>query len=177
MDLTKLVRAAIFTALAVGLGFSLLLVPNVELITVLIFLAGLCLGPAWGMLVGGTAELVYSGLNPLGSGLSFPPLLAAQLLAMILIGGLGGLLRPLFFQRYLSAPRRAALGLTGFLLTALYDFLTTLSYPLSAGFDWPQTVGIFLTGMGFTFLHQVSNAIVFVIAVPRVVNQLAPQDE
>ena len=41
MKLNKLVRAAIFAALAIGLGFSLLLIPNIELITVTIFISGL----------------------------------------------------------------------------------------------------------------------------------------
>ena len=69
MDLNKLVRASIFTALAIGLGFSLLMVPNVELITVIVFLSGLTLGVRWGILVGGTAEFIFSVLNPFGSGL------------------------------------------------------------------------------------------------------------
>jgi len=73
MKLNNLVRAAIFAALAIGVGFSLLLIPNIELITVTIFISGLTLGSAWGMLIGGTAEIIFSSLNPLGSGLSFPP--------------------------------------------------------------------------------------------------------
>ena len=68
MDLNKLVRASIFTALAIGLGFSLLMIPNIELITVIVFLSGLTLGIGWGILVGGTAELIFSVLNPFASG-------------------------------------------------------------------------------------------------------------
>lgn len=173
MDLNKLVRASIFTALAIGLGFSLIMVPNIELITVIIFLAGLTLGIGWGVLVGGTAELIFSILNPFGSGLVFPPLLLAQVLSMMIVGLAGGLMRPLFFKREFSAKNIADLAITGFILTFIFDSLTTLSYPFSVGFDLPQTVGIYISGIGFTILHQVSNAIVFAIGVPRVVKHLA----
>ncbi len=170
--LNKLVKAAIFAALAIGVGFALLLVPNVELITVLIFLSGLTLGSGWGMLVGGTAEFIFSALNPVGSGLMFPPLLLSQIISMVIVGALGGLLQPFFLRSHYSLLRVGAVGLTGFLLTFIYDSLTTLSYPLSAGFDWPQVFGIYLSGLSFTILHQVVNTVVFAIGVPRVVKRL-----
>jgi len=173
MDLNKLVRASIFTALAIGLGFSLLMVPNVELISVIVFLAGLTLGIRWGILVGGTAELIFSVLNPFGSGLVFPPLLLSQVVSMIIIGVAGGLLRPLFFKKDFSKRSIAGLAITGFLLTFVFDSLTTLSYPISVGFDLPQTIGIYISGIGFTFLHQISNAIVFAIGLPSVIKYLA----
>ncbi len=173
MNLNKLVRASIFTALAIGLGFSLIMVPNIELITVIVFLAGLTLGIGWGMLVGGTAELIFSVLNPFGSGLVFPPLLLSQIFSMIIIGAAGGLMRTLFFKREFSTKSIAGLAITGFILTFIFDSLTTLSYPFSVGFDLPQTIGIYISGIGFTILHQLSNAIIFVIGVPRVVRHLA----
>ena len=173
MDLNKLVRASIFTALAIGLGFSLLMVPNVELITVIVFLSGLTLGVRWGILVGGTAEFIFSVLNPFGSGLVFPPLLISQVVSMILIGAFGGFLRSVFYKKKYSSKRIAILAITGFILTFLFDSLTTLSYPVSVGFDFPQTFGIYLSGIGFTLLHQISNAIIFPIVIPKVVKHLA----
>lgn len=173
MDINKLVRASIFTALAIGLGFSLIMVPNIELITVIVFLAGLTLGIGWGILVGGTAELIFSVLNPFGSGLVFPPLLLSQIISMIIIGAAGGILRPLFFKQEFAVKSIASLAITGFILTFIFDSLTTLSYPFSAGFDLPQTIGIYISGIGFTILHQISNAVVFAIGVPRVIKHLA----
>ena len=173
MNLNKLVRASIFTALAIGLGFSLLMVPNVELITVIVFMAGLTLGIRWGVLVGGTAELIFSVLNPFGSGLIFPPLLISQEISMMMVGIAGGSLKLIFFKKEFSAKKISLLALTGFLLTFIFDSLTTLSYPLSAGFDLPQTVGIYISGIGFTILHQISNAIIFAVGVPKVVKHLA----
>ena len=71
MNLNKLVRAAIFAAMAIGLGFMFMLVPNLEFISVTVFLAGLTLGISYGAMVGGTAMLIYSVMNPLGSGLIY----------------------------------------------------------------------------------------------------------
>ena len=173
INLTKLVRASMFAALAVGLGYSLMLVPNVELITVIIFLSGLTLGIRWGILVGAVSEFIFSAMNPLGSGLIFPPLLAAQITSMLFVGLVGGLLRPVFFKKNLSSFRVGTLGLTGFLLTFIFDSLTTLSYPIGSGFDWPQTWAIYLSGIGFTIIHQISNGIIFAVGVPAVVKYLS----
>lgn len=173
MELNNLVRASIFSALAIGLGFSLLMIPNIEMITVIVFLAGLTLGARWGMIVGGTAEMIFSILNPFGSGLMFPPLLVSQVISMILIGLTGGLLRSVFFKKVISSKMLIMLSICGFLLTFLFDSLTSLSYPISMGFDFAQTFGIYIAGIGFTLMHQISNAIIFPIVIPKVVKYIA----
>ena len=175
MKLNNLVRAAIFAALAIGVGFSLLLIPNIELITVTIFISGLTLGSAWGMVIGGTAEIIFSSLNPLGSGLSFPPLFFSQVLSMIIIGAIGGVLRPIFYRTEFSFITLLGLGFTGLFVTFIYDSFTTLSYPLSAGFEFAQTLGIYISGLAFSLIHQISNAIVFIVGIPRVMKYLAVQ--
>ncbi len=172
MDLNNLVRAAILTALAIGAGYALLLIPNIELITVIIFISGLYLGPMWGLIVGASAELVFSGMNPMGSGLIFPPLFVAQILGMSLVGISGGLLRKFFFVARFSFFRMLSVGTVGFLLTFIFDSLTTLSYPLSAGFDYTRTMGLYISGMGFTLLHQVANTVIFALSIPRAMRHL-----
>ncbi len=173
MNLNKLVRASIFAALAIGAGFSLLMIPNVELITVIIFTAGLYLGPAWGLIVGGTAEMIFSGMNPLGSGLSFPPLFFAQIFGMAGVGFTGGLFRRIFMLKEFSLKKVIAVGVTGFVLTFIFDSITTLSYPVSAGFDLSRTIGLYISGIGFTLLHQVANGFIFAFGVPKITKFLA----
>ncbi len=73
MTLNNLVKAAIFSSTAIGLGFVFMFIPNLEFISVTVFLSGLTLGGYIGAIVGGTSMLVYSGLNPLGSGLIHLP--------------------------------------------------------------------------------------------------------
>ncbi|MFQ6677550.1 MAG: hypothetical protein ACE5D0_04445 [Fidelibacterota bacterium] len=176
MNLNKLVQASIFTALAIGAGFALLMIPNIELISVIVFLAGMHLGISWGVVIGGTAEMVFSGLNPMGSGLTFPPLFISQILGMVFIGFSGGFLGHFFFKKTISTFQCILLGLTGFLLTFIFDSLTTLSYPISAGFDLSRTIGLYISGIGFTLLHQVSNAVVFAVGVPSVTKYLVKSD-
>ena len=172
MELNNLVRAAIFAALAVGMGFSLMLVPNIELITVIVFLSGVTLGKGWGGLVGGTAIFIYSGMNPLGSGLSLPPLFFMQIFSMIITGLAGGIFRPLFFKKKFNLLSLVALSLLGFMLTLIYDVLTLISYPLSAGLGFTGALASLVQGLGFAVLHEVSNAVIFVVAVPRVVKYI-----
>jgi hypothetical protein len=172
MDLSKLVRASVFAAVSVGLGFSLLMIPNVEFISIVVFISGVTLGIGWGIVVGGTAEFIFSTLNPFGSGLLFPPLLLGQVLGMITIGAAGGLLRPLFFRKTFSVKIIFIAGVFGFILTFIFDSLTTLSYPLSAGYDWPQTLALYLSGLAFTLLHQISNAIIFSVGIPGIMRHL-----
>ena len=167
-ETVNLARAALFSALAIGAGYALLLVPNVELITAVVFVSGVYLGSRWGMIVGVLSEFVFSASNPLGSGLVFPPLLIAQVIGMGLIGFVGGILRKPFQSRDWPLGKVIFLGGIGVVLTFIYDTVTTLSYPLAAGFELKQTMVIYGAGLGFTILHQISNAIVFSTALPRV---------
>ncbi len=172
MELVNLVRASIFCAMAIAMGYSLMMVPNIELITVIIFLSGVILNIRWGVLVGFVAMGIYSGLNPLGSGLSFPPLFFAQIIGMAVCGAVGGLLRPFFYVKKYNLSTLILLGLSGFLVTFIYDVLTLISYPLFSGLGYAGIVASLIKGLGFTLLHEISNIFIFLITVPRVVQFL-----
>ena len=172
MELENLVRASIFCAMAIAMGYSLMMVPNIELITVTIFLSGVTLNLKWGAMVGLVAMAIYSGLNPLGSGLSFPPLFFAQIIGMSLCGIIGGILKPIFFVKKFSFLKLFLLGLAGFLVTFLYDVITLVSYPLFSGLGFPGIIASLIKGLGFTLLHEISNIFIFLITVPRVVQFL-----
>ena len=172
MELNNLVRAAIFCALAIAMGFSLMLVPNVELITVIVFMSGVMLGWKWGSLVGFTAIFIYSGLNPLGSGLSFPPLFFMQILGMSVTGTLGGVFSDYLLNQKNKIIFLFTLAFLGFFCTLIYDLLTLIPYPLSAGLGFPGIIASIVKGLGFTLLHEISNSIVFVITIPKVIKYL-----
>ena len=172
MELNNLIRAAIFCAVAVGMGFSLMFIPNIELITVMVFLSGIYLGIGWGALVGFTAMAIYSGLNPMGSGLSFPPLFLMQIIGMAFAGIIGGLVRPLFNEKKMNFLLMASLAFLGFTITLIYDLLTLLSYPLSAGLGLSGILAALFKGLGFTLLHEISNAVVFTVTVPPVMRYI-----
>ena len=172
MGPSNLVKAAIFSAVAIGMGFSLMLIPNIELITVVVFLSGLYLGIWWGGLVGMTSMAIYSGMNPMGSGLSFPPLFAMQIIGMSLTGIIGGLVRPFFFVKQFNVFLISSLAILGFTVTLIYDMLTLIAYPIAAGLGFSGILAALIKGLGFTLLHEISNAIVFVVSIPRIVKLL-----
>ena len=172
MNLNKLVRAAIFAAMAIGLGFMFVLVPNLEFISVTIFLAGLTLGISYGAMVGGTAMLIYSVMNPLGSGLIYLTLLIGQILAMVGIGMVGA-----FSKRILKSDSSficaGIAGGIGLLCALWYDGITTMAYPISAGYNWDETMAYAISGLLFTFMHLASNAVIFSVVVPGYLRRLS----
>ena len=172
MQLNSLIRASIFSAIAVGMGFSLMFIPNIELITVIVFLSGVHLGIGWGGLVGLTAMGIYSGLNPMGSGLSFPPLFLMQILGMAIAGIIGGLVRPLIIGKKINLFLIAGLAIMGFIITLMYDLLTLLAYPMTAGLGFSGILAALFKGLGFTLLHEISNAVVFTVTVPPVLRYI-----
>jgi thiamine transporter ThiT len=164
----KVIRAALFTALSVALGFLLAAVPNIELMTLSVFLGGVFCGPRVGALVGVLAEALFSLLNPLGP--SLPPLFVAQIIAFAIIGLAGGLLGP-----HLRPGRRGSVlasALAGFALTAIYDALTNAATALVA--LGPRRLaegigGVYAAGALFMAIHVGVNTALFAAAVVPVV--------
>jgi len=171
----RIAYSGLFIALTIALGFALVAIPNVEMITATVFIAGWLLGPGMGALVGGVAELIFSGLNPVGSGFLFPPLLVAQVLAIGTVGLVGGLARrgEIFFLA--NKGGFIALGIFGAVLTFIYDVLTTLSFPVMAGFTGMQLWGTVLAGLGLSGMHIVSNVLIFTLLVPRILKTVHRQ--
>jgi len=64
------------------------------------------------------------------------------------------------------------LCLMGFSITLIYDVFTLITYPISAGLGYAGVMAAILKGLGFTVLHEISNGLVFMVAVPRVVKHL-----
>lgn len=159
----RIVLAALFTAAAVALGFLLAGVPNVELVTLAVFLGGVFCGPAWGTIVGILAIAVHSLLNPLGP--PPPQLLAAQMAAYALVGAAGGFCG----RRRISGARGAvACAAAGFVLTLVYDVLTTAATALvavGAGGVREAAWGFFAAGLVFTVVHVGVNTALFAVAV------------
>jgi uncharacterized membrane protein len=172
-DRTKEIAfTGIFIALIVGMGYALALVPNIELVTSLIFLAGILMGPAKGILIGTLSELLFSVLNPMGSGLLFPPMLLMQSLAMALVGATGGFCRKYMLNWKNDWIHFAFIGACGLILTVFYDILVSLAFPLAAGFSFREVVGVVITGFIFSLVHIAVNTIIFMMFIPYASRQL-----
>ena len=173
MNLNNLVKAAIFTSTAIALGFIFMLIPNVEFISVTVFLSGLTLGLGFGTMVGGTSMFIYSVFNPLGSGLIYLPLLFGQVIAMSLIGIFGAMTSKVLMNLSFKILIPIA-GTIGCLSAICYDGLTTMSYPISAGYSWEETIAYAISGLIFTIMHMISNTLIFSIVVPGYLHRISP---
>ncbi|MDA3871574.1 MAG: hypothetical protein PF551_04390 [Candidatus Marinimicrobia bacterium] len=165
----KISEVGIFLALFWGLGFAFLYIPNIEFITLITFLSGLLFGLKRGLLVAIVGEIVFSTLNPFGSGLAFPPLLLAQVVGFAFIAIIGFVFRS-FIQFFTDNKITFSIvfGATGLLLTIVYDSLTTLAFPISSGFDLKQIIATYIAGIPFNLIHIVANTLIFFIILPKI---------
>jgi hypothetical protein len=163
-------RAAMFVAVGIVLGLALSSVPNVELVTAVCFVAGFLLGPSAGVLVGGLTEALFAGFNPLGS--SFGVLLLMQVIGMAAAGALGGLAAWLVGHRYDRVRYPLMVVISGIFATFVFDVLTNLAFPLTAGFSISILVVTFTAAIPLAVIHIVSNAIIFLVIVTPLLPRL-----
>ena len=168
----RIAFSGIFIALILGVGFALAFVPNVELLTAMIFLAGVLMGLKTGMIIGISGEFLYSALNPIGSGLLFPPMLIVQIVTMAFVSASGGLLRKYILTWKRSVLNLLILGSLGFGLTLIYDILVSAAFPISAGFNFNEILATIFAGLAFSVIHLVSNTLVFMLLIPVVAQQV-----
>jgi hypothetical protein len=155
--LRTIVISAVLIALAVALGFGLAHVPNVELITLVVFMSGNLLGRKGGLVVGAISMGLFTTLNPMGA--PIVPVALAQVTAMAAVGALGGQTR--FWVQ--QGPSWIKLALCGLVGTLFYDLTTNLALALSLG--WlPRLGSILIAGLSFSALHVLSNVVIFAAA-------------
>ncbi len=157
--------------MAVGVvsGLALAGIPNVELVTATIFVAGNILGSSAGALTGALTELIFAGFHPMGSSMGI--LLLSQVVGMSLAGAIGGISAPVII-RLSGGVRMVAVAVLGFAVTLMYDLLTNLAYPLAAGFSFSQIAPYLIAGVPFAIIHCMSNMIVFAVLVTPLLHRL-----
>jgi hypothetical protein len=162
-------RAGMFTALSVALGYSLIFVPNIELISASIFASGWLFGPSVGTTVGALSFAIFSLFNPLGA--SLPPLMIAQILGGMILGSAGGFLKSMV-SGFPVIVRGIVLGIGGGLLTLLYDVITNIGGFIA--FTTEKTFFAYLVaGMVFSLLHILSNTLIFSLLLFPILNRIA----
>jgi hypothetical protein len=176
--MTETEQLALFTAFLAAVvvaGLSLSLVPHVELVTLVVFSAGIVLGAGRGAVIGAVGMTLYVFANSAARG--FPPspfpLLGAQALGMALPGAAGGVWRRWWLAG--GRPRRTALlalPVIGFTLAALFQAMTNLVFAFllteAGSARWP----VFWSGMAFGLIDMIVNALVFAVAGPALASQL-----
>lgn len=161
------VLLGLFIGTAVGAGYLLSGVPNVELMSLITVLAGAALGGASGLSCGMLAASIYSLANPLGP--PAPLLLAAQALGLGLVGVVGHLMGGSIQRAARSRRPLGAIllsGATGLLAALVYDTLTNLA--IMESFDLGPRVGL-LGAVPFFLVHAGVNVAVFAALLPLLV--------
>jgi uncharacterized membrane protein len=149
--------------LALGLGYAFVYIPNFELVSPTVFLAGVLFGIRTGTLVGILTYFIFGILNPLG--ISPPPLLLTQVLVGSLLGLSGGLC-------YKNKWQKAHIILPlGILITLLSDILTT-----SAGFVFfpsrKSFLAYFIFGLPFVIWHVFTQSIIYGFVLPPTIQKI-----
>lgn len=138
-------------------------IPNFEVLTLIVFGAGVLLGARDGALVGGLTMLVFSLLNPYGA--VHPLVTAAQVAGMAPAGVAGGWLGRTGIPGARVPVRAVVLGATGGVLTLLFDLLTNLA----TGVLFGQVRVTLLGGVPFALWHIGTNVALFAtLGVPLV---------
>lgn len=165
--------SAVFIATAVSLGFVLSGIPNLELMTVTIFLGGYVLGGLYGSFVGFFSAMLWSSLNPWGSGLAYPSLLISQILGFSIIGFSGGLIRLIINPLKIGLKNMIIFGLSGLILTLFYDIITNLGSIFLSGFNYNMIRNILITGIPLSIFHIILNTFIFFMVLPALIKKLA----
>lgn len=156
-------RVALFSALAYVLALASVYIPNVSLIFIVVFAAGVLHGLKAGLLVGGIGEFLWTIFNPYG--MAALPITAAQVVGMILVGALGGVVSrlPMFTRTHK----------TGFAVMALMGLASGLIFQLVvnlvSAFLFQPFWESLAAGMMFSLITILSNGVIFTLCYPMLV--------
>lgn len=166
----KLTITATFIAIGVAIGYALVFFPNIELVTLVIFLGGYHLGWRSGVFIGVTTEFIYSNFNLFGPA----PLhiLAAQVCGMLLVGFTGGLIQKYIKDLQSDQVAKIILAGMGILLTMTFDFLTTVADIFVIEASRSFLVARLVVGSPFFIAHGISNLLIFYFLAPVMIQNL-----
>lgn len=153
---TRLSYAALLVAAGLT-GVYAETIPNFEVLTLVVFCAGVLLGVRDGMLVGAVTMLIYSLLNPYGA--VHPLVTGAQVAGEMLAGLAGGVSAVVQLPAAPIAIRAPALAAIGAVVTAVFDFITNLA----SGVIFGQLRATLLGGIPFALWHVLTNVGLFAV--------------
>ncbi|MHA2269246.1 MAG: hypothetical protein ACXAB8_15720 [Promethearchaeota archaeon] len=171
----RLALISTFSALSIVLGYTLAYIPNIELLTCMIFLSGFILGKRDGLIVGLLSSAIFVFFNPVGA--SPPPLLAYQLIHYSLLGLTGGLTRSFLKKKTFYKPKEdlyvfwvmLLFGILGGVITFIYDILSTLVGGFIVSLKFEYFLVTYLSGMIFTSVHLIGNVLIFIFILPGMI--------
>ncbi len=168
-----------FTALAIVLGYLLVHLPNIEVFTMMIFLAGFIMSKKEGAIIGLLSASIFTFFNLVGTSIIIPQLFVYQLIHYSMTGALGGLAKDFLRKKEYFKPTEdlyifrimLLFGFLGAIITFIFDILST--YFFLSGFTVSITLDYFvvsyLINIVFTTVHLIGNILVFVFLLPGLI--------
>jgi energy-coupling factor transport system substrate-specific component len=161
--------ACLLTALIYAAGEALAGIPNVEVITLLVFVSGYLLGPAWGAVVGGAGMGAHSLFNALGT--VAPPVWISQVACYAFVGFCGAWIGPRIARATTRTAQALVSAAAGFLLVVLYQLVVnTVGFRFFAS-HVPLATYVW-GGLAFAAVQMVWNAALFFVALPPMLKVL-----
>jgi hypothetical protein len=161
--------ACLLTALMYAVG-QLLVLPNVEAVTLLAFISGYLLGPVWGAVVGGAGMGAHSLFNVMGAAL--PPVWIAQVVCYAFIGWCGAWFGPRIVRIEARTAQALCAALAGVVLCLLYQLVVNVASFRAFAAHVPLWKYVW-AGVGFAAVQIVWNAALFFVAAPPMLRVLA----
>ncbi|MEM3162692.1 MAG: ECF transporter S component [Candidatus Bathyarchaeia archaeon] len=165
----RICTITVIVALCLGSNYALSSIPNFKVMDFFVFISGFIFGPWIGASTGILVWMIYGVINPYGFVLQ---VWLATMLSEAIYGLVGGILGKKISLSNSSSDYfmiSVILGVAGFILTLVYDFLTNIAYALA--FNIPIIVAIVM-GVPFTLVHEISNAAIFGICTVPLLNSL-----
>lgn len=155
--------ACLLTALIYAAGEALAGVPNVEVVTLLVFLSGYLLGPWWGAVVGGAGMGAHSLFNAMGS--VAPPVWIAQVVCYAFIGFCGAWIGPRIARLSARAVQALASAAAGLVLVLVYQLVVNMVSFRTFATRVPLLTYVW-GGIAFAAIQMVWNAALFFVTLP-----------
>lgn len=155
-------RAALvglLSSLAIATNYALTGLPNVNLMDLIVFLAGYSIGLLDGVAVALLSWLVYGTLNPYGF---VPTIWIATSLSECLFALAGWSVRRIAIDLS-QETQRVLLALAGFGATAAYDLLTNAVFAWTFGLSLKAAL---VAGIPFSLIHMLTNTASFSLLSP-----------
>ncbi len=151
---------AIMTALSLVGNYALVVVPNVELGSTILFFTGLLFGIDVALPCVILMALVYGTINPWGG--LIPPIWIGQVIGWSYMVIAAHFFRPRNGD-VMSVINPLHLAVVGAFVTVIFDLTTNIGYAIA--FSVPFVVAL-ITGLPFMLIHGISNMILFSAAIP-----------
>ena len=171
----RIALTSIFIALSVVLGYMLIYLPNIELITIMIFLSGFILGKKKGLVIGAFSSFIFCFLNPMGA--SQLPLLTVQVVYYSLVGLIGAFTCDLLEKKSFFNSRddlyvyqvMVILGAIGGVLTTIYSIFAELAGYITISAPGVPFSAYFMIGVPWTIIHVIGNILGFIFILPGLI--------